>query len=477
MPSPDKPNIVYVFADQMRASAMGCAGVENVKTPNLDRFAAQGTRFANAVSNTPICSPARATLITGLHTLSHRLVNNDTALRTDVRSIAHCLNDAGYRCGYVGKWHIDCADRGVFVPPGPRRQGFDDLWASANCNHAYLNAYYYLNDDPEPVWIDGYEPDAQTDVAARYIGGRAGGGEPFCLFLSFGPPHCPYRAVPQKYLDMYPPESIELMPAAADARCVGHDDGDGPSGEEDRYKREIIAGYYAHVTALDACFGRVLAALDEAGIADNTIVVFSSDHGDMLFNHNHGWKCRPWRESVGIPLIVRWPGRVPAGRVTGGPVGIVDHMPTLLSLAGVSVPDEVEGDDLAAYVLGDESAAPRSAFINMPIVMKMFSFPEWRGVVTRTHTYARFRDRSWILFDDAADPMQMNNLAESAAHEPLQQELEAELQRWLERTSDPFETSEDVADKHYAGHVNLEMPYYENETIRLGRQEHAKRRG
>ncbi len=475
MPLQDKPNIVYVFADQMRSTAMGCVGVENVHTPNLDRFAAQGTRFANAISNTPICSPARATLISGLHTLSHGLVNNDIPLRTDVRSIAHCLNDEGYRCGYVGKWHIDCADRGAFIPPGPRRQGFDDFWATNNCNHAYLNAYYYRNDDPEPIWVDGYEPDAQTDEAVATIRDRAAGDDPFCLFLSWGPPHCPYRDVPQKYLDMYPPESIELLPPAVDARSFGHTDGDGPSEEEDAYKREIIGGYYAHVTALDDCFGRVLAALDEADVAENTIVVFSSDHGDMLFNHNHGWKCRPWRGSVGIPLIMRWPGRIPKGRVTGGPISIVDHMPTLLSLAGVRVPDEVEGDDLAAYVLGDESAAPHSAFINMPIVMRMFSHHEWRGVVTQTHTYARFLDRPWMLFDDAADPWQMNNLAESPEHEPLQAELEAELQRWLTRTNDSFETSETLADKYLVGHKNLEMPYYENETIRLGRQKHAAR--
>jgi arylsulfatase A-like enzyme len=272
---------------------------------------------------------------------------------------------------------------------------------------------------------------------------------------------------------MYPPESIELLPAAVDARCFGHTDGDGPSEEENAYKREIISGYYAHVTALDDCFGRVLAALDEAGVAENTIVVFSSDHGDMLFNHNHGWKLRPWRESVGIPLIMRWPGHIPEGRVTGGPISIVDHMPTLLGLAGVCVPDEVEGDDFAAYVLGDESAAPNSAFINMPIVMRMFSHKEWRGVVTQTHTYARFRDRPWMLFDDAADPWQMNNLAESPEHEPLRTELEAELQRWLTRTNDSFETSETLADKYLVGHKNLEMPYYENETIRLGRQRHA----
>jgi arylsulfatase A-like enzyme len=463
-----RPNIVYVFADQMRSTAMGCAGVEPVCTPHLDAFAAEGTRFTNAVSNTPICSPSRATLITGLHPLSHGLVNNDVPLRTDVRGIAHCLNDAGYRCSYVGKWHMDCADRGAFIPPGPRRQGFDDAWAVANCNHAYQQAYYYRDDDPEPVWIDGYEPEAQADIAERVIRERAG-GDPFCLFLSWGPPHCGYRDLPQRHLDRYPPESIRVPPEAADARVVGMDDGDGPTAEEDLHKRRIIGGYYAHVTALDACFGRVLAALREAGIEDETIVVFSSDHGDMLFNHNRGWKCKPWRESVGVPLIVRWPGRVPAGRVTNGPIGVVDHMPTLLGLADVPIPDAVEGVDCSAFAQGDDAAAPECQLIGMPVVMGRFSFREWRGVVTRAHTYARMRDRPWILYDDAADPRQTTNLAAAPERGELRDALEAVLQRELARTNDAFETSVQVADRLYPGHADLEMPYYENETIKAGR--------
>ena len=387
-----------------------------------------------------------------------------------MRSIAHCLNDAGYRCGYIGKWHMDGADRGGFIPPGPRRQGFDDFWAVNNCNHQYLNAYYYLNDDPQPVWIDGYEPAGQTLLAAQYIQDKAAADTPFCLLLSWGPPHCPYRQLPQTSLDLYPPESIDLMPTAVDSQF-----GDGalPAAEQERHKREAVAGYYAHITAMDECFGRLMQALDECGAADNTIVVFSSDHGDMLFNHNRGWKCKPWRESVGIPLIVRWPGRVPAGRVTDGPIGIVDHMPTLLSLAGVDVPGQVEGCDLASFVLGDDSAAPESAFINHLVALPNWSHREWRGVVTRTHTYARFRDRPWILYDDKADPQQTHNVADSPEHAALRSQMEAKVQDWLGRTHDPFETSLQVADKYLPGHVNGVVPYYENDTIRRGRRRNS----
>ncbi|MCE5326428.1 MAG: sulfatase [Planctomycetaceae bacterium] len=468
-----QPNIIYVFADQMRSTALGCAGVERVHTPNLDAFAAQGTRFTNAVSNTPVCSPSRATLLTGLHALTHRLVFNDIMLRTDVRCLADVLNEAGYRCGYVGKWHIDVQDRGAFTPPGPRRRGFDDFWASYNCHHSYLNGYYYTGDSPDPVWVDGYMPDAETDLAIGYLQQKAVQRDPFCLMLSWGPPHCPYRQVPQRFLDMYPPESIELMPSARQGRVHGGS-GPGPTAEEDRAKREQIAGYYAHVSALDDCFGRLMAAIEAAGIADNTIVVFSSDHGDMLFNHNRGWKCKPYRESVGVPLLVRWDGQVPAGRVAPAPVGIVDHMPTLLHLAGLAAPEGVQGQDLWAYFLGDDSAAPHSQLISFPVMPENYSYGVWRGVVTSRHTYATLRDRPWVLFDDQADPMQMTNLVGSPAHAAMQADLDAQTRAWLGRTNDPFESSREVADKHYAGHVNCVMPYFENETIRQGYATHKR---
>ncbi len=467
-----QPNILYIITDEMRSTAMGCAGVENVLTPNLDCLAREGTCFTNAVTNTPVCSAARASLLTGLHVLTHGIVFCDRQLGTGFRSIAHCLDDAGYDCGYVGKWHLDSADRGVFVPPGPRRQGFDDFWAANNCNHNYMQAYYYRDDNPEPIWIDGYEPFEQTRLAAGYITRKARGDRPFCLFVSWSPPHCPYRMVPGKYLDQYPAESIELMPTAIEGRKQGETGVGGPGGEEDRFKRECVAGYYAHISALDECLGRLLETLEASGQADNTIVVFSSDHGCMLFNHNRGWKCKPWRESVGVPLVMRWPGHIPAGRLAGGPIGLVDHMPSLLGMVGTAVPEDVEGLDLSRYILGDDSAAPGSAFINHPLVPTYYSYPEWRGVVTHTHTYARTREKAWILYDDNADPLQTDNLANDPAHAALQGRLDAELQEWLVRTRDPFEPSAAVAEKYCPGHdpATLEIPFYENETIREARK-------
>lgn len=455
----NRPNLLFILTDQMRATAMGCAGVEQVITPNMDRLAGQGTRFTRAIANSPACSPSRASLWSGMHAINHRLVNNDVPLRTDFKSFAHALNDRGYRCGYIGKWHLDCNDRGLCIPPGPRRQGFDDLWAAFNCNHDYFEGYYYRDDSPDPVWIDGYEPEAQTDLAIKYVSEAGEKPDPFCLVLSWGPPHDPYRDVPQKYLDLYPEADLRLKPnAPTDAN------------------RSDIAGYYAHVTALDDCLGRLLRVLDEQGLSDNTIVVFTSDHGDMLHSQGEMYKSKPWIESVNVPLIMRWPGRIPAGRVTDGPISLIDFMPTLLTLCGAKVPPQAEGEDLSAYVLGDETAVRESVFINQPVVPAFFTHTAWRGVVTRTHTYARTCDRPWVLYDDLADPHQLTNLVSSPEHGTLLESMERLLGAWLDRVGDPFESSEEVAAKYYQGSVDGVMPFTENEVIAEGKRLRRERR-
>jgi len=479
-----QPNILFVICDQMRSTALGCAGVEQVLTPNLDAFAEQGTRFTNAVSNTPACTPARATLLTGKHILSHGLVNNDMQLGHDHQSFARCLTAQGYSCGYIGKWHLDGVNRGAFIPPGPRRQGFDDFWAGVECNHNYFGGYYYGEETQQPEWFDGYEPDGQTKLAIDYIERKADDPSPFCLFLSFGPPHCPYQLVPEAYRAGYPDDGIGFLPNAVHARIQDPTTRGklaGPADltqeEHDARKRRVIADYYAQVTALDDCFARLLACVDEQGLADDTIVVFTSDHGDMLFSQDRGWKSKPWRESVGIPLLVRWPGRVPAARVTHGPIGLVDLMPTLLEMTGTPIPEDVEGLDLSEFVGGNEAAAPASQYINFPCMPAWFRDPAWRGVVTGSYTYIANREGPWLLYDDAADPFQLQNLAADPASKPVVEELHAALQEWLGQTNDPFETSEEIADRLCPGHVNCVLPNPPlEEVIRLGQRERMLQR-
>lgn len=255
------------------------------------------------------------------HVLSHGLVQNDMSLGRNHTTLADAFNASGYRCGYVGKLHVDGRGRGAYIPPGPRRLGFDDWWAGTECNHRYFQGYHYDDATQQPTWFDGYEPDGQTDLAADYIERQRNRDDPFCLVVSWSPPHCPYEMVPRGYLDMYPPDDIELLPNARGATVMAAETmgnpparpADMPPEAHDRRKRELVAAYYAHVSALDACLGRLLNCLEVNGMSDDTIVVFTSDHGDMLFSQNRGWKAKPWRESVGIPFVVRWPDRAPAG--------------------------------------------------------------------------------------------------------------------------------------------------------------------
>ena len=474
----ERPNILFVLTDQMRGSAMGCAGVEKVRTPNLDRLAGQGTRFANAVSNTPACAPARATLFTGLHVLSHELVNNEKQVKLGTCTFAGALTQAGYRCGYIGKWHMDGGARTAFTPPGERRLGFDDYWAAANCTHSYMESFYYEDDDPRIKWVEGYEPEAQTDLALAYLERKAAGDAPFFLTLSWGTPHDPYQEMPAEHAAEYGPEDIEYLPNNSPYEPA----------EVRQAKRRMLAGYYAHITALDGQMGRLLRFLDETPdprdpakkLAETTLVVFGSDHGDMLGSHGQYFKSQPQRESVGVPLIMRWPGRIPAGRVTDGPISLVDYMPSLLALSGTAVPPEAEGEDLAAFILGDESRAQDSVWINFPVDVKIIHSPPFRGVVTRDHTYAVTREGPWCLYDDKKDPFQRHNLISWAARDSpavaaLQQKMQERVDAWLARTGDPFEDGDRVSDRYQPGHRNGVLPQVPDEEFRRALQARRER--
>jgi len=433
-----RPNLVFIFPDQMRAQACGFMGNEQLRTPNMDLLAEQGVTFTNAVSTCPVCTPYRASLITGRYPLSMGMVLNDVRLPVTELSIAEVLRDEGYETGYVGKWHLDGPYRGGFTPPGPRRQGFD-YWAVAECTHNYMNSFYY-RDDPEPIWIEGYDADFHTGLAVEYIQEHA--GSPFCLFVSWGPPHEPCGLMPEEY-KVYGPASIQPRPNAPEA----------PVDE--------IAGYYSHITALDRNLGRIMQALEEAGVADNTILVFTSDHGDMLGSQGETRKQKPWDESIMVPFVMRWPGEIPAGLRMDTLINAPDVMPTLLSLMEVAIPDTVEGRDLAFAALGQPGAEPSSAFIGN-ICPFGAPLPEWRGVRTKAHTYVRTLEGPWLLYDNGEDPYQLNNVVNDPEHAAVQERLDDELHDWLKGLGDDFQPREvywerfgyEVDDRGVYPHIN-----------------------
>jgi len=438
VPKPRHPNLLFVFSDQQRAQDAGFMGNLQVQTPNLNRLAEQGVTFTHAVSTCPVCTPYRAALLTGRYPMSNGMVLNDVRLPITERSIAHCFRDAGYRTGYIGKWHLDGHHRGGFTPPGPRRQGFDDFWAVANCTHNYMHSFYW-RDEPQPIWIQGYDADHFTDLSVQFIRDNQG-PQPWCLSLSWGPPHDPCRLMPEEYL-IYDPDQLELRPNATAT------------------DRAELAGYWSHITALDRCFGRLMKVLEETGQAQDTIVVFTSDHGDMLGSQGLQRKQKPWDESIMVPFVLRYPGRVPRGRRTDALINAPDVMPTLLSLAGLPIPSTVEGIDFSPAARGKPFEAPSSAFISNPCPF-IEPIPEWRGVRTTHYTYVRNLQGPWLLHDNTEDPYQLTNLAQDPARRSLRRDLDDELSDWLARLDDDFQPRQVYWQRFgYTVDKHLQMPH------------------
>ena len=258
-------NVILIFGDQWRAQAFGYAGNTCVQTPHIDRLASQSINATNAVSGCSVCCPARASLLTGQYPLTHGVFVNDVHLSDRAVSLAQAFKNAGYDTAYVGKWHVNANGRSNYIPP-ENRQGFD-YWKVLECTHNYNNSFYYANDSDEKLTWEGYDAIAQTRDVQEYVE-NYDSENPFLLVLSWGPPHAPYETAPEKYRAMYRPEDVPLR--------------ENVPPESEASAREWIAGYYAHCTALDDCMGDLLQTLDDKGIADDTLLLFFSDHGDML---------------------------------------------------------------------------------------------------------------------------------------------------------------------------------------------------
>ena len=427
-------NVLFLFPDQMRAQAMGCMGNSDVKTPNLDRLAREGLLFRNHLANSPVCCPARAIILTGKYAHTNGMIANDLRLRESETSMAELFAEAGYRTGFVGKWHLDGGPRQPgWIPPGARRQGFE-FWAANEVSHAHFDTHYF-RDDPEPIPIKSFETEAWTDLGIEFLRQTREDGRPFFLTVQMGPPHDPYLA-PESYMEMYDPGAITLRENFAG------DESDRdlePNPYVATPGRKEIAAYYAMVTAVDDQIGRILAELDNLGLRENTIVIVSSDHGDMLGSHGARLKRKPWEESIRVPGIVRHP-RAPAGRETDALFSHVDIAPTLLSLCGIEAPAEMQGGNLSPVILGESDAGPDAAYFQIfgPFLAGGVTHG-WRGIRTQRHMYARTRDAPWVLYDLEADPFELNNLAEDPASADLREDLDSRLAGLMDRNGDSWD--------------------------------------
>lgn len=449
-PETPTPNLVFVCADQLRRMSCGFAGDKRARTPSIDRFAAEGVDFRQAVSCYPVCAAYRASFLTGKYPSSTGMVINELRMSPNHETIAHVLNAAGYQTDYIGKWHLWANDtkhsdmRNQFVPPGPHRLGFDGYWAAYNFNHQYYKAYYF-EDSPERIEVDGYEPDVQTDLAIDRIERCLDGDKPYALFLNYGTPHDPWS------IDNVPPEYAALFDEADFPLPDNYADGSAeywnPSMDREWWMRNIKPHlprmqriYYAMTANLDWNFGRLLAAIDKSGQAENTMVVFTSDHGEMFGAHGRVAKLTFYEEAASVPLVIRWPGKAPA-QVSDALINTPDLMPTLLGLMGLSIPKAVEGLDLSHCVLGNPTLEPEAAFLQgMGHTYLWLDGFEWRALRDTRYTYALTRsDGREHLFDRQADPLQMTDLAADPGHARVVRRFREMLDSRMAHLGDAFE--------------------------------------
>lgn len=415
------PNVLFIMADQWRAQAFSHAGDPNVRTPNIDRLATESAHLRRGYVANPLCGPNRATILTGRYSHQHGLVKNHTRLARRQVSIAEVFRDAGYRTHYIGKWHLDGKSTPGFVP-AKRRQGFQTL-RGFNRGHDY-RGWTMFESSGRKRRFKKYQPIVQTDMTLRFL--EQPRQEPFFCVLAWGPPHTPYDEIPRRYRRLDPNGTLDFRPNV-------------PAGfrGSDRH-REWIAGYSALGESLDREIRRLIRGLDDQGLGRDTLVVFTSDHGDLLGSHfainpNTDQPFRkglPYEEALGVPLLFRWPGMIDPGP-RNSLVNSVDLMPTILGLCGLPIPASVAGLDLSGHLLGAAPAA-RSIYCQGLIDNRN----EWRAVVTERHKLIFWvKEDRLSLYELDQDPFEQVDAA--GARPKLRDRLFDELRAWATDIGDP----------------------------------------
>ncbi|MFN0106495.1 MAG: sulfatase, partial [Bryobacteraceae bacterium] len=405
---------LFILCDQWRRQTMP-PGDKDLIAPHLARLTGEAVEFTRAYVANPVCTPSRAALQTGRYPHSVSMPWNNRLLPVTERCMAEAFAAAGYKTGYIGKWHLDGDGKPGFVPPGPRRRGYQ-YWAAFNRGHLYFNSIYFRDED-KPISMEGFEPDYQTDLAIDFI--RQNQASPFFLFLSFGPPHTPRRP-PARHAATYKPASFQVR--------------DNVPGSYEAEARKGMAGYYGLCTALDENVGRLLETLDKLRLAEDTIVVFSADHGDMLGSQGLEYKGVWYEESAGVPLLIRWPRRLTAGTKQDWLFNNIDIAPTLRGLCGLPPMEAAQGEDRSALVLAaGRGERPESVYVQG----RLGAAGEWRMVIRGWDKLVVDRElKVTHLYNLAQDPLEKDNLAGDRGTIRRQEELLALMRRWILWTGD-----------------------------------------
>ena len=416
----EQPNIVFFFTDQQRFDTTGVHGNPLDLTPNFDRFAQRGTHLYNCFTPQPVCGPARACLQSGQYATTTGCYRNGIPLPQTTKALAHYFNDAGYHTGYIGKWHL--ADSNSKGAVEENERGGYQYWLGANLLEFVSDAYdmNLYNNANEKVHLPGYRVDAMTDAAIRYIDEQK--DNPFFLFMSFLEPHH------QNHLDDYPP----------------------PHGYRERYAgrwtppdlahlggstQQHLAGYFGMVKRLDEAFGRLLDALKSLELLDNTIVVFTSDHGCHFKTRNGEYKRSCHESSIRVPTAISGPGFTSGGQFQHL-ISTLDLPPTLLDAVGIDVPEQMQGRSILPLVNRQETDWPGEVFVQISEsqVGRAVRTGRWKYGVDApdkdgwndmtSDTYVE-----QYLYDLESDPYELFNLIDLESHQHVAAVMRDRLKR------------------------------------------------
>ncbi len=420
-----RPNILFVISDQFRADNLGCLGKNPMNlTPNLDSMAARGTLFRQAMSNQPVCAPARATMFTGQYPAMHGVWRNGPGLKENAVTLATLLRDSGYSANYIGKWHLSHNDTPTPnsrvngpVPPA-NRGGFADFWEASNAleltSHPFEGEMYAS--DGSPIRFSGqYRADFLTERAVRFLKGSQR-KDPFLLVVSYLEVHhqndtdlfVPPKKYEGRYKNPFVPQDLRPLPGTWLSQ---------------------LPGYYGSVAGIDDAMGTLLATLKEQGIENDTIVVFISDHGCHFRTRNAEYKRSPHESSIHIPLIVQGPGFNREAQISEL-VSQVDVTPTLLEAAGLKIPSSMQGRSLLPLLDRRADGWSNEVYIEISESLsgRALRTPQWTYAVAnpkREPASAHYNE--YMLYDLFADPYQHTNLAGRTEYREISEKLRARL--------------------------------------------------
>ena len=446
--NPEKPNILFILSDDQGPWAMNSAGTWELKTPNLDRLAVTGVRFENFFCASPVCSPARASILTGQMPSQHGVQDflrrgNSAELPQDGERIQYLegrqtyvqiLRDSGYDCGLSGKWHV-----GDSVVP---QAGFE-FW---DVHHAGSGNYFNppMFKDGESYYADGYVSDVFTENAIEYLSSQIASERPFCMNVHYTAPHAPWgrEQHPEDLYEQYR-NNCEFESVSWEPVHPNHLAKEGSSGSvaldgEDR--KDLLSGYFAAITAMDSNIGRLIDWLEANDLRESTLIIFTSDNGMNMGHHgiwgkgNGTYPPNMFDTSVKVPTLLSMPGRVPTGEVSSDLLSHYDLMPTILEFAGVSPSEKLEdrpGASFVSSVTGQPRQTPK------PVVVHD-EYGQTRMIRTDSKKYVhRYPSGPNEFWDLDNDPEETVNQIDNPVFSEEISKLRSQLEKWFKLYTEP----------------------------------------